>query len=803
MRMREHVGEEHVLYLAYFAVAIFCFFLLINSRKELCGSIWEALDPRFMLFYSVATLLLVSLVLSSRINVNVKLFSISVHAFLTLMMPFAYALAPLHDPWFHLAMSRWVYNTGHVYLYPYIWTYNPLGLPLPITALYTALRYVAQNVLTAVFARMISLDVFWVHISLIPALWGLFMPCLAYGISFKMTQRKGIAVLSAMLSYAYFGEILGGSWHAANNLAFLFAFFQLYCLANYLTENAKRYALLTLMAALAAAFSHPTMAVLTLSFLILAIAYKQYLKRKTFSRVSFALAFLICVFLLPLSFVGKGAFYPDKSYFSLSIIGDMVRENLPDAIWNVVFGEILSSQTNVQQTILSLSVFLLGLLGVAMLWRRKESHNPALVTYLFALILIVEVDSRISRFFMINVPVSPSRMLKVSYFLLLIFAAVSVLNVYDTVRKQLFVRRLFSRRFSIRFPLGELLLILSISGLVIANVIEAYSVSVYKGIQPTTFELDIVKFIHEDARGHSYIVIDKLRLSTIGGSYVGAENRKAHYFVASSTMRRQVDEIIAAIESNKPSQTVALLGSFMRTWPAEYTYFIATQSAMSNFWRHFGDPCGVFVSGTSYISDRYVFRISDLGGIEERASLLFNCDFESWYDWHTPSFWSIETLGNVVFHSESENVLHGNYSVYGKATSIGEHPGIIKLGQSVFGMPNRLSFSFYLINHTHREGRLHVWVEDSTNQSNYVALGLSFSDLGWKDIGLGASYRKYRKSVVVEPRIWSTIEWDILRDWEKVYSYRPSSVYIGFWWVAGSYMEDEFIEAIFDAVEIS
>lgn len=804
MRMQEHVGKEHFLYLAYFAVATVCFFLLIYSRKELSRSIWEALDPRFMLLYSVATLLLAGLVLSSRINVNVKLFSISVHAFLTLMMPFAYALAPLHDPWSYLAVSRWVYNTGHVYLYPHIWAYNPLELPIPLTALYAALRYVAQNVLTVVFARMIGLDVFWVHISLIPALWGLFMPCLAYGISFKMTQKKGIAVLSAMLSYAYFGEILGGSWHAASNLAFFFVFFQIYCLVNYLTENAKRYALLTLIATLATSFSHPSMAAVSLSFLILAVVYKQYLKRKTFSRVSLALAFFICVLLLPLSFWAKGAFYPDRAYFTLSVIGDMARQNLPDAVWNVVLGDVLSSQTNVKQTILSLSVFLLGLLGVAILRLRKESHNPALITYLFALILIIEIDTRISRFFMLNVPISPSRILKVSYFILLILTAVPLLNVYDTVRKQLFVRiRLFSKRFSIRFPLGELLLTLSISCLIIANVIEAYSVDVYEGIQPTTFELDIVKFIHEDAHGHSYIVIDNTRLSTIGGSYVGAENREAHYFVGSFVSRRQVNEIIEAIKRNNPSQTVVLLESFMRAWPAEYTYFVATQSAMSNFWRYFGEPYGIFVSDTSYITDRYVFRISDLEGIEERASQLFNRDFENWYDWSTPSFWSFETLGNVAFRNESENVFQGNYSVYGKAISSGERPGIIKLSQSVFGMPNRLTFSFYLINHTYTGGRLHVWVEDSTNQSSYIALGLSFSDLGWKDIGLGASYRKYRKSIIVEPRTWYTIQWDILSDWEKVYSYRPSSVSIGFWWVAGSYSEGEFIEAVFDAVEIS
>lgn len=796
-RLSKGINLQLMLCIVYISLIVYSFFILAVSRKDMTRSLWEALDPSFMPIYFVATLLLVSIISFDGLSANIKLPFIAIHAFLSLLIPFTYALLPVYDPWISLGWSSWSYNTGHIPFYPGIWQYNPLGLPIPVSAIYMAFRNIGHTVLSVVFARMMAFDVFLVHVTLIPAIWGLFAPFLAYGISFRITGERNIAVLSALLSYAYVGEILWGAWHTPNSLAFALMFFQLYCLAVYLTRDGKRYIVLGFLATMATALCHPSMIVLAPSFLLLAVVYKNVKKY-----IILGPAILLGILLFPLSTYLRGFIYPDYASFSLTPLSKM---SFYEAVWKVVFGNF-TTQSGFRLILLCGLVFFLGLLGAIQLMLRRGEKNPRVSTYFFILVLIIELDYRIFDSFMLNVPYSPSRILKISYFILLILMAVPIRTVYDYLKKYVNVPIKVLSKKSVRatnliLPLGKMLFVICIASIISANVIETYSLTNFKGLPPTNFELDVIKFIHEDAQDSPYIVLTGYRTSLIGISYVGIENPEASYFVQSSRVRGWINAILDAFKKNNPERAYNGLKSFLLSFPTTYAYFIVGASDAPIYQRYIGEPRKIFLAPSSLLWDMYVFRVSSAEEIIERATTMLNLDFEEWID-STPPYWIVTSKGDVTLHNESSIVFSGKNAVYGKAVSTGQAQGILELSQFVYSIPPSLSFSFYFINHTHTAGRLHVSVTDANNPGNFVVLGFSSSDLGWREIGEGADFRRYRKSVIVQLGKWYTIEWDFAEDWTKVYPELPTSAVISLLWVTATYDEGTYTEAIFDALSV-
>jgi len=580
----------------YITLSSSCFYLIIISRRDIAKSIWEALHPAFIPIYVITTFLLCIIILSKEEEIKVKLSIISIHGFITLFIPFVLSLAPLKDPWIHLAKSRWVYITGHIPLYPYCFSYNPLYLPIPITGVYIAFRSIGQYVLTVIFTRMISTDVFVIHIIINPFLWSLLLPFISYIICFIVTNNRSVSILSSLFSISYYMQIIGGSWHAANYLGFLFIYIHILFLVMYINLKNKRYLILSLMSMITSGLLHYMTGVFALSFLILAFFYKNY-KKYVF------VIFSLCIFILPLFLYLFKNIYPLRINFSLKHLNNY---SCFESVSKVLLGYFHSNVLT--RKFFSGLILTLGILGLILLSKKTKKCNQSLSSFFFMVVFIVEFDYRILEFFMNGVPFSPERILRIGYFILLIFIVIPLESFFSTSFKfKLFLKKQ-KKRITFSYKTFMPFISIMITLIITLNMIEAYSFSSYKGLQPTKFELNVVKFIHESSNDHPYLVLSSYRFALIGASYVGYENVQARYYVISKTHRALINDIFDNIKYNQFYLADLLLSQLINvsyTEPNSYIYIVSSYNL--NFDQYAGELLGVF-KGPSEIGDIYVFR---------------------------------------------------------------------------------------------------------------------------------------------------------------------------------------------------
>jgi len=260
---------------------------------------------------------------------------------------------------------------------------------------------------------MFGVDVFWSHLLLVPLLWGIFVPLIAFMILKTLGASERVSVLSGLVVSLFPTSIIWGYESIPNGFGYLFFFCFIYFLLKYLQSNKTKILFLVVVFLAASTLSHYLAGTVALSLLILAYSVKNYIKEKERSPISAKLtllvSFIFCTSILPFALAYRTLFYPSaNTYFSLN----RFRETpLTEMVLPLLLGSYfdLISRDAIITTLIFGIAPLLGLLVMLYILRFKTNEMsgkaiyPCILFLFLGFLLVVAVD-RVVKFFMIRVP---------------------------------------------------------------------------------------------------------------------------------------------------------------------------------------------------------------------------------------------------------------------------------------------------------------------------------------------------------------------------------------------------------------
>ena len=547
----------NALRLAYLLSLFLSLYLLHLSSADEIYTIWGVIHPTFLPMFIITTLLLLVIIFSTE-KVEHKLaftilHSIFIHSFFIIMFP---AAGNVGVQQMMLGKTHLVFD--NVISHGFGW-----GSASPLSRLYILLR--GENLQTAfsvIFARMFGVDVYWSHILLVPFLWGIFVPVVAFVFSRMLGAKKNISVLSSLLVSLFPANIIWGAVSIPNGLSYLFFFCFVYFLLKYVNKNGKGNLFIVTAFFFATFLSHYLAGTIAFSLLLLANSVKTYQTEKKRSSASakfmLLLAFIFSVSILPFALAYRRFFYSTaNTYFSLQ---PLFERPFAETVLALLFGryfDLISRLALITSLIFGIAAVVglaavVYLLGVGLKNSPKKSINPPLLFLTLALSMII-IDDRITRYFMINVPfVEIDRLWVFRDFILVPFVALFVGAVIQGIHPSIdvlsakivaFSRKIPTHRFSrattffTRIPLHEtkrlastllhIGLLLMVSGWITASVYYAYPH--WAPLQTTSYELEAVKYI-EATTDEPYIVISDSWITFAGAMIAGTQNPQAYYF---------------------------------------------------------------------------------------------------------------------------------------------------------------------------------------------------------------------------------------------------------------------------------
>ena len=541
-KIESSAPEQHTILRFHFARLLFLFlfsvaaYLLLISRTGEVYTVWQVLHPLFMPTYFILTVVLVAIIFSSE-KTPLKLLIVIAHSILS--HAFLFVIFPAGDigvQQLMLAVTRRIYENltlfgyGHstnVFVQIYYW-FNGINL---------------QSAYSVIFARMLSIDVFWIHLALIPFSWGIFVPIISYLIARTLGANETIASLSSLAVLAFPATIYWGAFSVPNTLGFIFGLSSLYFVLRYVSLKDKDSRFVMLMFSFASFISHYLTGMITLALLSLAIAviiYKKERKVSTMtSRFSIMVAFIFSVSVLPMSLVYHRLLSPLYAVFSLYIW----RTTPPDElIGKFIMGEYLGYGP------LATAVFvagpLLGLLGIIYVLRTKnkqsvnDNSNTRGSFFLLLGLLLILADYRILKFFMVDVPFNAERIWIIRDFIAAPFLAILGYSIFLFLRKTPLKTTLLrgtttslshnpSRKLNMRAITAYALMIIAVSGWISASIYYGYPH--FAPLQTTSYEIEAVKYLEANTV-EKYVVIADQWIIFAGQMFAGASNPSAYYF---------------------------------------------------------------------------------------------------------------------------------------------------------------------------------------------------------------------------------------------------------------------------------
>jgi len=543
----------------YLLLVALSFYLLFLSRTGEARTVWEVLHPVFIPALFVATSLLLTIVLSSE-KVAYKLLFVIVHSVLVhSLFSIIFPAGDLSGQQMVLGRTRIVYNNAILHGWP------PWTLGNVFSEIFTRFAGINfQAALSVVFARMFSLDLLPVHLFLVPVLWGVFTPIVAYFMTYSFTRNNKAAVFASLLISAFPYSTYFGAISVPNSLGFIFFFYAFYFMLKYLDSNGFQTTFLMLAFSFFSLMSHYLTGVMSLSFLLLTLAFKAYKSEKKTSpsttRFSLMISFVVSVSLLPLSFIYLRFFRPttqtvftlDKLPFTESVgfflphqLFIQFLQNLAKSVGLFFLGELMYASD--LKTIL---LFIIGpalalLYMIYLLFKLKR--NPSIkfqvhLFFLFAAFLMMLIDYGILTLFMDDLPLQPERLWVFRDFIGVPFVALAIHGVFSSVNAFLKSRSPPTVSFATLKVLSKnnflrilsLLLALNVLIPVVLGGWITLSLEVsYPRVAPlqtTWYELEAVKFIEENTT-EKYVVIGDIWTIFAGEVIVGVNNPRAYYFL--------------------------------------------------------------------------------------------------------------------------------------------------------------------------------------------------------------------------------------------------------------------------------
>ena len=586
-----HLHLAKLLYI--FAVALlFC--LLYLSRADEIYTVWETMHPMFLPMFIATTLLLLTIIFTTEKTEYKLLFiilhSILSHSFFVIMFP----AGSLGVQQAVLGQTRLVFD--NIIHHGFGWTRE--GLPLQI---YVSLRGESlQTAFSVIFARMLCVDVYWSHLLLVPLLWGTFVPVVTFMVSKTLGVKENISVFSSLMVSAFPANISWGAASIPNGLSYLFFFCFVYFLLKYLKSDRRKNLFLVAIFFSASFLSHYLAGTVALSLLLLANSVRTYRKEKRSSLVSarfmLLLSFTFCASIMPFTLVYRRFFYPTaNTYFSLQKLYEGSFAEMLSSLLLGSYFDLISREAYMTTLVFGIAT-LLGLIGIIYILGTsvkkppKRSVKPSIL-FLFLGLLMIIVDDRIVKFFMMNTPfVEIERLWLFRDFMLVPFLALFIgatiqrtCTILDIMSRNVavFLRKTVAHKFSKPFSffrqisshkavrpahaLTYFTLLTIVSGWITASIYYAYPH--WAPLQTTSYELEAAKYI-EAITNERYIVICDSWTILAGGMIVGIKNPEAYYF---SSVDPHGASLFIEMKKNATNETMI---KAMNTNNATTTYFI-------------------------------------------------------------------------------------------------------------------------------------------------------------------------------------------------------------------------------------
>jgi len=499
------------------------------------------MHPAFIPTLFVATSLLIAILLTSE-KVTYKLLyvivlSVLIHSFFSVIFP----AGDLSGQQFFLGRTRLIYNNDVLHGWP-PWTTSSIQ-----SQVYEWFRGIDfQAAVSIVFARMLSIDLLWVHLFLVPVLWGVFTPIAAYLIAHVLTQNEKAAVLSSLLFSAFPYATYFGAISVPNSIGFIFLFYTLLFILKNLESNDFKSKFIMLAFSFLSLLAHYLTGIMALSPLLLAAAFKSYSREgkapSISGKASLIVSFIVSVTLLPLSLIYlrllRSATYTtftlDKLYqlplaenMGLFFVGELFYAADIKTIFLVIIGPLLA--------------FLCMIYLISKLRKNPSSKFRVHILFLFAAFLLVLVDYRILKLFMSGLPLNEERLWVLRDFLAAPFVAIAAYEVSASINAFLKTHSLSTTSFSNLKALSKgnifrvfsllsvlnILIPLVLSGWVTVSLNVAYPQ--VAPLQTTWYELEAVRYLEENTN-EKYVVIGDIWTIYAGEIIVGLNNPRAYYF---------------------------------------------------------------------------------------------------------------------------------------------------------------------------------------------------------------------------------------------------------------------------------
>lgn len=558
------------------------FFLLFLSRTGEAHTVWKALHPAFLPTLFVATFLLLLILFASE-NVGYRLlfvisYSILIHSFFSIVFP----AGDLSGQQSVLGQTRRVFDNSILHGLSG-WPTKAIG-PF-ILGIFNGTNL--QAALSTIFARMLSIDIFYVHLFLVPVLWGVFVPIASFLTAKAIGANEKAALLSSLIISAFPYTVYFGAISVPNSLGFIFFFYSLYFMLRYLSSGNSRTAYATVAFSFFSLLSHYLTGLMSFSLLLLTMALRVYKSEKktssTNARLLLTLSFLISGSLLPLSFICL-KYFGASSHPAFSL-GKLYELSSQQVIGLFLIGDLTFSY-DFSTVLLNVIGPLIALAGMTyLLVRLKRDPNTMSrpqIHLLLAAFLIILINYGVLKVFMEGLPLNPERLWVLRDFTAAPFAGFAVYLVVSSLQN--LVRAIspkaihFSdlKAMSKKNVLCIFSLILAVNVLIPALMGGWMMISLTAAypqvapLQTTSYELEAVKYIEANER-EKYVVIGDVWTIYAGEMIVGINNPRAYFFSEFNTTGY---DLFFNMTHNPSSQWMLVAMDYTNTSAA---YFIVTE----------------------------------------------------------------------------------------------------------------------------------------------------------------------------------------------------------------------------------
>ncbi len=571
--------------LLYIFLIALSFYLLIASRTGEARTVWQVLHPAFIPTLFVTTSLLLAILFSSEKTTNKMMFVIIHSILLHSFFPIVFPAGDLSGQQTVLGRTRRVFDNTVLHG---LSGWPTRTLQIFIVEMFDGINL--QAALSTIFARMLSIDIFYVHLFLVPVLWGTFVPVAAFLTTKFIGGNDKASILSSLLVSAFPYTVYFGAITVPNSLGFIFFFYALCFTLKYLSSNNSRTSYFMLAFSLFSFLSHYLAGIMSFSLLLLALAFKSYKSKENASsvtaRASLAITFLLCASLLPLSFIYLRLFSPAiRTVFTL----DKFYELPPEEIGGLfLIGELTYGFDPKTILLVTIGSTFALLYTVYLLYKSKKNSVAKFricLLFLFSAFLIVLIDYRILKLFMDRLPLNEERLwvfrdfIAVPFVALAIYGMVSslkaILEAYSSPKISIANLKVLSKInfFRVLALLSTLNVVIPVilGGWITLSLNAAYPQ--WAPLQFTWYELEAVKYI-EESTTEKYVVIGDIWTIYAGEMIVGIRNPDAYYFGENdprgynlSTQMQEDPSLQIMIEAMNQTGTDTTIAYFIVTEP--------------------------------------------------------------------------------------------------------------------------------------------------------------------------------------------------------------------------------------------